>query len=254
MTYPQPKASDFVRDNAGFFRLRTALASPGDLYESDASGLALAVGPDSDIANIKFAYFDAEVPTKMQFGTFSPQRAFSGLVASDNVGVYPSSGRSAKILFWSDDLYDPNYRPSSSPTSSIQFVTPVFDVIQYFNQPTALSPGRPDKKYLFQNFTAAFLAIPYYGRKYCYTQLTNRNATTPLTYGIIGVNFAITDDSSTTPYHQETVLHAPAAVASNASVTTIITAKNQGCFDFLVFQCNGAPAPLSILMSDTDQG
>ncbi len=96
--------------------------------------------------------------------------------------------------------------------------------------------------------------VPYYGRKYAYIQYTNRNATNPSTYGIRGVNFAITNSSGPAPYHQETTIVAAAAVAPNASVTTIITAKNQGCFDCLVFQVSDNPGPLVVLMSDVDQG
>ena len=255
MTYPQPIGSDAVLNGGQIYRLRTELSSPGDIYESDVSGLALAIGPDSDIANIRFAYFDPQSSTKMTTGTFSPQRAFAGLVASQNTSLYPTANRAGRILFWADDIYDPNYVPSgAAPGSTVQFVPPIFDIVQYLSQPTALTPARPDKKYLFQNYTTTYFVVPYYGRKYAYIQYTNRNAVTPSTYGILGVNFAITNSAGPTPYHQETTIVTPAAVAANASVTTIITAKTQGCFDCLVFQVAQNPGPLVVLMSDVDQG
>jgi len=255
MSYPQPTGSGAVLSNALIFRLRTELSSPGDIYESDEGGLALAIGPDSDIANIRFAYFDPQSSTLMTTGTFSPQRAFVGLVASQNTADYPTAKRPGRILFWADDIYDPNYVPSgAAPGSTVQFIPPIFDIVQYLSTPTALTPARPDKKYLFQNYTTTYFVVPYYGRKYAYIQYTNRNATNPSTYGIRGVNFAITNSAGPAPYHQETTIVAAAAVAPNASVTTVITAKNQGCFDCLVFQVSDNPGPLVVLMSDVDQG
>ncbi len=255
MSYPQPPGSSAVLSGAQLFRLRTELSSPGDIYESDVSGLALSVGPDSDIANIRFAYFDPQATTRMTTGTFSPQRAFVGLVASQNTADYPTSRRPGRILFWADDIYDPNYVPrAAAPGNTIQFVPPIVDIVQYLSQPTALTPARADKKYLFQNYTTTYFVVPYYGRKYAYIQYTNRNFTDPSTYGILGVNFAITNSAGPNPYHQETTIVTPAAVASGASVTTVITAKNQGCFDCLVFQVSTSPGPLVVLMSDVDQG
>jgi hypothetical protein len=75
------------------------------------------------------------------------------------------------------------------------------------------------------------------------------------TLGIIGVNYAITQDDTLNPYHQETVIRAPAAVAAGAQVTKIVTAGTLGMFDALVFTLtDNGPAPLRVIVSDESQG
>jgi len=260
MSYPQPDADKYATGGYQFFRLNTLLSSPGDIYESSQSGLGFAVGPDSDIANVNVAYFDDQVDTFMQFAVISPNRALVGRLDARNEASYAPAGRPGKILFWSDDIYDPNFRPRAFVSGDkIEFVAPRLDVLEYFISPPSLGPARQDKSFVFQDYSVItgtlYIVVPYYGRKYCFTQFTNRNATDPTTYGISAVNYAITQDGSPNPYHQETVIHAAATVTSGNSVTQIITAKNQGTFDALIFSVtNAGPAPLRIVMSDQDQG
>lgn len=264
MTFPQPSADQYAIRGYQFFRLVTELVSPGDIYESTQSGHAIAVGPSSDIANVNVAYFDDQAPNFVSQTTISPTRAFTGRIDARNEAVYTPANRGGQIMFWSADIYDPNYRPIAKPVKFngahdiMSFVAPVLDVIEYFKPQGSLTPGRDDREFLFQNYPALltggrfFLAIPYYGRKYAYINFTNRNNVASNTFGCVGVNFAITQDDSSTPYHQETTLLAEAAVAPNGSVTKIIRASADGCFDVLVFSLNEAgPAPLRIVVSDT---
>lgn len=266
MSYPQPNADQYAIKGYQFFRLNTLLTSPGDIYESAQSGHGLAIGPESDLANVNVAYFDDQVETFMQRTTISPLRALVGRVDARNEAVYVPANRTAKILFWSADIYDPNYRPISTPQAFnpaldiINFVPPRLDVIEYFKPQSSLTPGREDKSYAFQNYPLVaipgkyYLVVPYYGRKYCYVEFTNRDALFSNTFGIVGLNYAITQDdvSSPTPYHQETTLRAPAAVVAGGQATRIITAGVDGMFDALVLNLTlSGPAPLRILMSDT---
>jgi hypothetical protein len=262
VSYPQPDADQYAIKGYQFFRLNTLLTSPGDIYESAQSGHGLAIGPESDLANINVAYFDDQVETFMQRTTISPFRALVGRVDARNEAVYVPANRTAKILFWSADIYDPNYRPISKPqkfnpvTDIINFVPPRLDVIEYFKPQSSLTPGREDKPYVFQNYPVVigkyYLVVPYYGRKYCYVEFTNRDALFPNTFGIVGVNYAITQDDSATPYHQETTLLGPTAVVAAGQVTRRITAGSDGMYDALVFSFTLAgPAPLRLLMSDT---
>lgn len=258
MSYPQPDADAYSTNTYGFFPISTPLSSPGDIYESPQSGHAFAVGPNSDIANVRMAYFDDQaVPGFMQFVTLSPRRALVGAINARNESSFTPANRPGKVLFWADDIFDPNYRPTGfvTLTDTIQFSAPVLEVMEYFQTAPALGPARIDKEFVFQNYNfnagTFYLVIPYYGRKYCYINFTNRNQTTPNTMGIVGVNYAITQDGSSHPYHQETTLRAAAAVNSNIGVTQIIRASANGMFDALVFSLtNAGPAPLVITMSD----
>lgn len=259
MAFPQPDSDLYSLGGADFFRLFTPLASPGDMYESKVSGLGMALGPQSDIANVNVAYFDDQAPNFMQFAQISQSRSFVGRLDANNGAQYAPGNRPGRVLIWPEDLYDPNYRPrSAAGGDTVQFIAPQLDVIQYFNDPGTIVPSRVDKIYQFQNYILVgtlFIVIPYYGRKYCYVNFTNRNATDPNTFGIIGVNYAITNDASSNPYHQETVLRAAAAVTAGSSVTVRITAGSQGMFDALVFSVNNnGPAPLRIVTSDESQG
>lgn len=262
MTYPQPNANLYATQGYQFFRLNTLLTSPGDIFESAQSGHGMAIGPESDLANINLAYFDDQVATFMQRTTISPMRAFVGRVDARNDAVYVPANRTAKILFWAADIYDPNYRPISKPaafnpaTDIINFVPPKLDVIEYFKPQNSLTPGRDDKSFVFQNYPPVvggrfYLVLPYYGRKYAYVEFTNRDALFANTFGIVGVNYAISQDN-VSPYHQETTLLAPTAVAAAGQVTRLITAGADGMYDALVFSLTLAgPAPLRVLMSDT---
>jgi len=259
MSFPQPAADDYAVNNYQLFRLNTPLSSPGDIYESPQGGHLVCVGPQSDIANINVAYFDDQVPgTFLQFATISPTRSFVGFVSARNEARFAPAHRPGRILCWADDIYDPSFRPRGfTAPDTIEFVPPQLDMIQYFTPLSSVVPPRSDKTFVFQNYKVATggrdnIVVPYYGRKYCYVQFTNRNAVTANIFGITGVNYAITQNGTSNPYTQETAIRAPASVAAGASVTVVITAQNQGMFDALLFSVNEAgPAPLRVVMSDT---
>lgn len=263
MSYPQPSSPAAARSGSEFFRITTPLSSPGDIYESTMSSLAFGVGPESDIANVRVAYWDATKSsppnnTFMSFVTISPTRTFVGRLDSNESQRYSPADRKGRILFWADNIYDPNFRPSgfNSGSDEIEFVPPVLDVIQYFQDQPGLVPPRIDKQYAFQNYPAVsgtfYLMIPYYGRKYCYVNFTNRNAVEANNFGIIGVNFCVTQDDVAipAPYHQQTTIRASGAIAPGASATQIITATVDGMFDMLGFLTTSSPAMLRIVVSD----
>lgn len=260
MAFPQPSSAKYTIGSSEFFPLNTPLACPGDMYESLVSGLGLALGPNSDIANVNVAYWDGQARNFMQFLQINQNRSFVGRVDANSDATFSPSNRPGRVLIWPGDLYDPNYRPRAfAGGDSIQFATPVLNVVQYFSDPGALVPARVDKTYLFQNYVISgtlYIVIPYYGRKYAYINFTNRNAVTPNTFGIMGVNFAITNDAvPATAYHQETVIRAAAAVNAGVSVTQRITAGSTGMYDVLVFSVTDVgPAPLKIVVSDDSQG
>ncbi len=260
MSYPQPKASVYSANAGEFFPLNTLLSSPGDIYESDVSGHGFAVGPTSDIANIAIAYFDAQAPDNMQTIEIGPNRPFVGRVDANNSSQFQPSQRPGRILIWAANLYDPNFRPRAfAAGDAIEFIQPRLSVVQYFAPQASLFSNRIDAEFEVQNYPVPggkvfWLVVPYYGRKLCSIRFTNRNLTQTNTFGITGVTYAVTDDSSANPYHQETTIHAAAAVGANGgSVSVDVKASADGMFDALVFSFNNAgPAPLRIIMSDQE--
>ena len=262
MSYPQPSAVAYTRNGYDFFRLKTILSSPGDIYESAVSGHALAIGPESDIANVNVNYFDDQAPNFLQQTAVSPLRSFAGRIDAQNGKTYTPSGRPGRIMFWPADIYDPLFRPRAFGAGDLMnFRAPMLDVIQYFSPPPTLVPQRIDKSFVFQNYNAtqvSWIVLPFYGRKLAYVQFTNRTPLTSFTFQIIGVNYSITPDTApgplvATPYHQELQILPSTAVAFGSSISEIITATTFGMFDALVFGVGQAtgPAPLRIIMSDT---
>lgn len=261
MSYPQPNADQYAINGFQFFRLITRLVSPGDIYQSQQSGLGFALGPESDIANVNVAYFDNQAPNFLNQTVLSPERAFVGRIDSRNDTTFAPAGRPGVILFWSANLYDPAYRPIALPAAfnpaidAIQFISPVLDVVEYFKPQDSLGPGRIDKEFSFQNYPVVtgrfYLVVPYYGRKYASINITNRDQVVALTVGVVGLNYAITQDNSAKPYHQETTIVSPTAIAANGRLLRVIKADTDGMFDALVFSFNGpGPAPLRIDVSD----
>jgi hypothetical protein len=264
VSYPQPDADEYAKKGVyDVFPLSTPLASPGDIYESPQSSHGVAVGSDSDIANVNVAFFDDQAtPTHLRTVTISPQRAFTGLIAARGDARYLPSQIPGRVLFWAQDVFDPAFRPRAfnASTDSIEFIAPKLQVLQYFHPPNSLGPARADKSFSFQNYRVlgamtAYIVVPYYGRRYGYVQFTNRNTLAGNSFGILGVNFCITQNSSSNPYTQEKVIRAPANVAPGNSAEQIITARTHGLFDVLVLSVTEAgPAPLRVILSDVDQG
>ncbi len=274
MGYPQPNANDAVIRGLNQFRLFTPLTSPGDIYESEQGCYAVALGPDSDVARVNVVYFDANQNplvagfTGMTSVEISPQRAFVGNLPARNDAVYQPSSRKARTLFYVDDLYDPSYRPAGiHPVSGqVNYITPNLDIIQYFQPVDSMTPGRNDREYYFQDIPpapgqagalASYIVLPFYGRAYAFIQMTNFSGH-GVTLGVLGVNYAITNDAliGPSPIHQETTLLAPFAMANGSQKIKIIRAAVDGTFDALVISLLGTvgqvqtPTPLKIVMSD----
>lgn len=264
MGYPQPNASSAVANSSGFFRLRTELASPGDIYESDESCHAISLGPESDISVVNVNYFDPDSPGFLNQLAVSSQRSFTANLVARNDATYAPFNTPGRILFWPADIYDPNYIPTpfDPDEDKINNITPILDVVQYFSPIPSLIPQRIDKAYEIQNYDAVgvnWIVIPFYGRKYAYVEFSAKGGgVQPSTIQIIGTNYAITpseevDPVAGTPYHQEVELLAQTSVSpGDPAVVKIITATATGAFDALVIGIHsGGPAPLRVVTSDT---
>lgn len=261
MGYPQPSSNAAVTNGFGFFRLTTQLASPGDIYESLVSAGAFAVGPNSDIANIAFSYFDSESDGNAAFGVVSPMHPFAGNINAQVNGTYNPSKRPGKILFWADDLFNPEFASvHASPNQGLVLVTPVLDVIEYFTQAPSITQGRPDKTFQYQELPIAaggcFLVVPYYGRKSASIRVLNTSGGA-IDVSIYGVTFYM--DPSGSELAIETEILAPTTVADGDTVSQVVTGGQFGFFHMLeVFENYGGtggagPAPVTIIMSDQSE-
>jgi hypothetical protein len=201
VTFPQLSSTAPVLGGKQFFRLKTPLASGGDLYESEVSALAFVMGPDSDIGAAQIAYYDDEEPGFVSTAIISPDRHVIGRVDARNDTVYPGRGaRKGRILISTTDIWDTSFRPNGydPDLSTIEFETPILDVIQYFVNPPSVLPPRSDRTFRYQYWPTApdttdgitYIAIPAYGRKSGYFTFLNGDGINTITVSIDAVKLS----------------------------------------------------------------
>lgn len=271
MSYPQPNSNAYSVGGSQFFRLLTPLTSPGDIYESEQSGHAFALGPESDVANVNVVYYDDQVPSFVTTTGIGPERSFTGLLVARNEVRYAPANRPGRILFYPADLYDPSYQPAGFVPNSqtLTFIPPMLDVIQYFSPQPSLVPRRLDKTFRFDgipnNGASGWIVVPFWGRKTGTVRFDNY-CTNPVTFAVRGVTYYINDPASNpagTPTAVERQLIGSGPVAPQGHIDLLITPSGPlapvapiGSYDALAifisfgpFQPDG-PTPLEITVSD----
>lgn len=271
MAFPQIPASTSLLKGLPFFRIKELLASPGDLFESDESALAIGLGPESDIARVKAVYYDKTQPaTNMSSLLISPDRPFASLLESNNnapFGPTINPGdlenlRPGKILLYPDDIYDPSWAPRGvAEDDQVRFFQPVLDVVLYMQPPIALPSKRVDRVYTFPQGTLpniapenAYYVIPSYGRKYIHISAQGQ-LSEATTLGVMGINYQLATNAPGQPSDAfETTLFASAAISDVTATNIIVTAGNQGMFDAIVIVLPGTTIgepTVRIVLSDT---
>lgn len=255
MSYPQPESTTYAVNGYPFFRLNTLLTSPGDIYESEQGALAFVLGPDSDVARVQINYFDNQVETFVNQTVITTDRSLVGQIAARMSDTYAPAGRPGRILLSPVDLYDPNYRPTGilPNVDTLQFITPVLDVIQYFSTPPTLVPKRNDRVYRFQEIElpsgASYIVVPYWGRKFGSVRVTNLT-TGDLTWTLLGVDYYM----NTTHAGLETTIDT-GTLATGTQRLSLVKAETNGMFDALVIKVHAVspdgPTPIQITLSDT---
>lgn len=167
MSYPQPDSNAPALNGQNIFRLRTQLVSPGDIYESEQSAFAVAVGPDSDIANLDVTFFDDTISNFVGRMNVSNRAPFIGSVQARNEVTYSPSKVPGRILIAPSDIV-PNLTRTSA---TVMIIPPILDVIQYLSPPSsALLAARNDRYYYFSDYPTGGgsyqVLMPYYGRVY----------------------------------------------------------------------------------------
>lgn len=257
MSYPQPSSNEYAIKGVQYFRLLTGLTSPGDLYESEQSCHALALGPLSDVANVNVAYFDSQmVPTFVALTQVGPPRSVTGRIDARNEETYSPSQRPGRIMLWPSDLYDPSFLPTTFDPAqdSLTFITPVLDVIEYFSPQQSLVPLRNDKTYRFPQIETAairdsYLVLPYWGRKYACCRIVNSSGAS-LEWTVVGIVYYPNDQTKA----MEFVIDKDLAVPTGGTHTSLVRAAVNGMFDALMIVVNitgASQTPFEVIVSDT---
>jgi hypothetical protein len=275
MTYPQPNTNaQTTSGGASQWRLYTKVAQAGEIYEIDSPSSAIAMGPDSDFANVLITYLDTSLDATGDVGSIhvSPQYPFGGNIAPRFDTNYPlSTGtppRAGRMLVSLLDNFNTLYAPTgfNPATDTIYRVPPYLDLIGWQKYPPPTLPSRrSDRDYLFQNHPAAnaggaagqfVYMVPTFGRKYIFVDFFNLSGAN-INFGILGVRFVQNGTATGGPgFNIEKILLASAGVANNAGAEKIIPASTLGMFDAIIITLGTATgvaiaqAPIRVTMSD----
>jgi hypothetical protein len=266
MSFPQPNSIDPVLAGQDFFRLLTQLTSAGDIYESEVSALAFAMGPDSDLSAVEINYFNP-ITNNVELATISPDRSLIGRLDARNDITYPVSKRKGRILISIEDLYDPEWRPNGFDDEEYEIIPPILDVIQYFTSPPSVVPPRSDRTFRFQYLKLppnptrrSIIAIPCYGRKSGYFTFRNADSVTdvPVTLGAVRFSTSEIVAGSGADGTAEELSLFTATLSQFASDSYVFKSSTDGLWDYfyislggnLLTPYNGTAFPITVTLSD----
>jgi hypothetical protein len=255
--YPQPNSNQAVINGDTVFRLHTKLISAGDTYDSEQSGYAFAIGPDSDIANVNINYFDQTLPTRMNQVTIGTGSPYVGLIQArlEEGALYQPQGVPGRIIFSPGDIVPILLEVLGFPVppENQVRVSPVLDIVQYLTPVTgSIVAPRNDRHYLFATGDTTNLTndvmiyeVPFYGRSYACISSFLATATTSSvsTMKIEGLRFGygisdVFDPNATTIY------------ATGNLATKEINAATDGFFDYLRITIGNTPNPDGLIILD----
>ena len=249
MSYPQIlQASAETIEGNDFFRLKTQLASSGDVYEVDTSAKAFAIGPDSDVSTCRVTYYDPSEPGRSQSFLVSTQNPFLGRVDAFASQKYPTENVPAKILVSLEELINTSTAPFGAATGTYSAaVRAQLDLLAFLSPPKVVSLKRADKTYEgLMGFGGAGaetndIIVPAFGRRYASitagrfyvdanAPLLSIRGATKVAYGTIPGSF---------DYITKQIV-APTAIpetsgGTNPGLTIEYRASTAGLFDYLLF-------------------
>jgi len=188
MTLPtQPGSPESVLGNQEYLRIFQPVLSPGDIYEIDSSTRAIYIGPNSDLAEIRLAYYDKQSrdPTLMTLADVSVNGPFVGRLDSLLATQYQGLGQPGRILAYPVDIVDPAYERPTGPTTvpARRYNVPAqIDLICALKDLPSIPEVRADRTYRFPRVPfnndggmdddgSTDLVIPIYGRRMVTIQL-----------------------------------------------------------------------------------
>lgn len=188
MTLPnQPSSVDAVLANQDFFRIFQPVTSPGDIWEIDNGAHAVYIGPNSDLAKVRLAYYQrAAALNQQEIADVSVNGPFATRIDALNVTPYQGlGGQKGRILAYPDDIVDLAYERPTSALSVPQRrynVAPRIDLITALKQIPDIPQVRADRtlrfpRVPFQNLGetdtngSTDIVIPIYGRRMVTVQI-----------------------------------------------------------------------------------
>jgi hypothetical protein len=183
-----------------FFRLNQTLESGGDIFEIDSGVKALAIGSESDVADLLVTFFDKQQPnTNIDQVIISPASPFIGRLDALLATQIPSSMTPARLQVTVRDLVNNTYFPRTFDNEGLQRdlfmarVSPRIDLLAYLSDPAFLPAGRADRQHFFPYVQTSpstgvgWVILPFYGRRYAHANFMNLHATVTYTVTLFGV-------------------------------------------------------------------
>jgi hypothetical protein len=112
-----PSATEEVLANQEWFRIFQQVESPGSIFEIDSSSRAIYIGPNSDLAEVRVAYYNRQANgvSKQDIADVSVNGPLVGRMDSLLATQYPSLNQQARLLAYPVDIVDPDYvRPTNA--------------------------------------------------------------------------------------------------------------------------------------------
>ena len=186
----QPNSAQSVLNRQDVFRLYQQVLSPGAIYEIDNPALAVWIGPNSDLSEVRLQYpsgFTPDLVDQAQVADVSVGGPFVGRMDALLDTPYGSTGQLSRILAYPVDIVDPAYiRPpaSAAATPTRRFNLPAYiDLICALEIPSNIPQQRADRTFRlprvpFDNAAGGLaddgstdIVIPIYGRRMVTVQI-----------------------------------------------------------------------------------
>lgn len=159
-----------------YFRLKTVLQSPGDIFELDESTRAIYIGPDSDVAEAQVTYFNPDATNALETAVVSVNGPFVGRLDSLPKTDVASTGQKARILISPVDLVSNSYVPPVTAAQRTMNVPTVLDVMCALKTLPDIPSVRADRTLRYPgvpyntvgvapNDGSTDLIVPIYGRR-----------------------------------------------------------------------------------------
>jgi len=240
MSYPQPIASQEIREGQEFYRLLTEIETSGDVYEMDVSAKAFSIGPESDIARARVTYFDA-INNAHSF-VVSVGAPFVGRVDASPTKKYVG-GVPGNIIITPEDIIQSDYRSASvSAGDIVNFIKPRLDIVAALTEPRILPNKRAEfiqrgRVTIPAGEDTYWIYVPFYGRKFASISISNWTGSASYTAQIFGINFSLDGALRALSIAADSATAIPAP--SGTGIAVEVKASLVGMFDYLEIRIAG---------------
>ncbi|MDX1421488.1 MAG: hypothetical protein R3322_00020 [Kiloniellales bacterium] len=232
--------------------MSTLIETSGDLYTADSSLRAIALGPNSDVAQVQLTYIDANNRLRSGSIILDARKALVGRLDALLTQQYSSGQRGQLFITLLDWMPPAGFQPNDFLANDfLSMITPRLDLLGYLKeQPTYIS-ARADAVWEFdtvQNAPGApapqtWYGVPAYGRRTLdvgFKLIDNDLAMPDADITVFGINFTSTyeADFTDTGYQQEQLAQQLTIVPGDG-VDFHLEAEAGG-WDYYLFRVNGS--------------